>query len=369
MDVIRLLKNDCMIYEKKRMSAEKGLENEITKLNLSLSNGPEDTGGVQSYKAVYQFLLNYPKNLSQFKIEYLLPNIARHRQIRKFLGERRGERWWIHIQNRENVRIINKTKEVLKKIHQRTTYEGGILSRTMTKDLSDLENQLVISDSFPQPEFLNTILGANISYNVIFWGSPKSGRSSTSSEEKSDLGSALNQICRYSGGKMVTITEPETGLRKIKNHSDQYYDLTFEFDGVLEEKKIRLLPCTGNMKLSYKEEYTKEEIDAWVRDQLEDTVQINDFSLHKKTIQFTLNSFQIDRKEKYGMLKVRVMLYNQQNTAVFQSENILRASKESVTISVPLPEKHQGDFKIHISVFDLLANTSTSDEHLITLHI
>jgi len=263
MDATRLLKNDCMIYEKKRISAEKSLENEITKLSLALSNETEDPGGVQSYKAVYQFLLNYPKNLSHFKIEYLLPNIARHRQIREFLGEREGERWWIHFQNRENIRIMNKTKEVLKKIHKRTTYEGETLSRNMAKDLSDLEKQLVISDSFPQSEFLSTILGANISYNVIFWGSPKIGRS----------------------------------------------------------------------------------------------------------IQFTLNSFQLDQEEKYGMLKVRIVLSNQQNSPVFQTENILRASKESVTISIPLPEIREGDFRILISVFDLLANTSTFDEYPITFHI
>jgi hypothetical protein len=37
-------------------------------------------------------------------------------------------------------------------------------------------------------------------------------------------------------------------------------------------------------------------------------------------------------------------------------------------ISVPIPPEYQGEFQLLIEVFDLIANTSASSEHLIELN-
>jgi hypothetical protein len=101
---------------------------------------------------------------------------------------------------------------------------------------------------------------------------------------------------------------------------------------------------------------------------MEKTVEIGDFVMENNTLHFVLHSFQKDQENKYGVLKVRVSLHDGQNTAVYKSENTLRAAKERVSISIPLPEEYRGEFRLLISVFDLLANTVASYEHNIRIN-
>ena len=101
---------------------------------------------------------------------------------------------------------------------------------------------------------------------------------------------------------------------------------------------------------------------------MEKKVKIHDFSLHKKTIHFGIDSFMRNQEKQYGMLKVRICLFDLKNTNVYKSENTLRASKDRIAISVPLPLEHQGEFRLLIEVFDLHANISASSEHLIELN-
>jgi hypothetical protein len=74
-----------------------------------------------------------------------------------------------------------------------------------------------------------------------------------------------------------------------------------------------------------------------------------------------------DQDKRFGILKVRISLFDRDNTHVYKSENTLRASKDKVSISVPLPLQHRGEFRLRAEVFDLLANLSASMERPVVL--
>jgi hypothetical protein len=131
MDIIGLVKKDTSLYIEETVSAEKYLENEIDRLSTILSSpsgsapakeAPNTTeSSIQTsdlaanYKGIYQFLLNFPKHISNFKDQYILPNIVKHQEINRLLGKRHGERWWIHFQNREDIQIIHKANAISRK--------------------------------------------------------------------------------------------------------------------------------------------------------------------------------------------------------------------------------------------------------------
>jgi len=384
MDVMNFLEKDCTTHEKNRISAEKNLESELHRLNTIESSQRDDffaegtenseqvlaqaTNLATNYKTIYQVLLNFPQNFTRFKNQYLIPDIVKHMKIKDILGKNRGEKWWIHFQHRENIQIIQKARSTGRKLNTYiATHETGELARTMNKSLADLENHLLVAESISQAEILDTLLGKNICYNVVFWGSIKANELNTSYKETSDLEAALQRIAEYSGGKITVTTDPEQGIKEIAQHSDHYYDLTFDFNGKVEDKKINIAAENANISLSHKLKFSKEEVDEWIQKFAEKKVNIRDFSQTKKTIHFSVDSFARNQENQFGMLKVRISLFDSKKAPVYISENTLRASKEKVAISVPLPQDNQGEFRLRIEVFDLLANTSALSEHLIEL--
>ena len=384
-DIMNFLDKDSTAHEKNRISTEKNLESELQRLNTIASSQRDDffaqetenseqvltqaTNLATNYKAIYQVLLNFPQNFARFKNRFLLPDIVKHLTIKNLLGEKHGEKWWVHFLHREDNQIIHKARSAGRKLNAYiATHETGTLARTMQKSLADLEKQLLISESIPQAEILDTILGKNICYNVVFWGSIKANESNTSFKETSDLEAALRHIAEYSGGMATVVTEPEQGIRKIKDHSDHYYDLICEVDENIEEPKIHISAKESDLKFIYKQNFSKGDMEERIRALMEKKVKIHDFSLHKKTIHFGIDSFMRNQEKQYGMLKVRICLFDLKNTNVYKSENTLRASKDRIAISVPLPLEHQGEFRLLIEVFDLHANISASSEHLIELN-
>ena len=384
-DVVNFLDKDCAAHEKNRISAEKNLETEIQRLKTIASHQAGDFSAQNSensdqilaeastfvinYKAIYQVLLNFPQNFSRFKKQYLLPDITKHKEVKELLGKRHGEKWWLHFHHREDIQLIQKARSAGRKLNAYiATHETGPLARSMYKSLADLEKQLLICESIQQADILDSLLGKNLSYNVIFWGSIKTTEADTSFKETSDLEAALGRIAEYSGGKAAVATDPEQGIKEITQHSDQYYDLTFNSIGKVEDKTIHVSAEGKNLKLSHKQNFSKDEVEDWFQTLTEKKVEISDFSLQNKTVHFQIDSFMQNQEKQFGMLKVRISMFDRDDTHVFKTENTLRASKQKVTISVPLPPEHQGEFRLLIEVFDLFENTSASSQHLVKLN-
>lgn len=385
MDVTGFLDKDCTRHQKDRVWAEKNLETLLHRLNAITGEQPDDffdpdietseqalaqaTNLAVNYKAINQVLLNFPQNFTRFKNRYLLPDIIKHKEINDLLEKKQGEKWWIHFQHRENLQIIHKARSAGRRLNRYiSTHETGTLAQTMQKSLADLEKNLIISDSIKSIEILNTLLGKNICYNVVNWGSIKTSESDASIKEASDLEAVLHQIAEYSGGKSVVATDPEQGIRQIRNHTDRFYQLIYEFDGNIEHKKIHISAADSNLELSYRQNYSEEEMRDWLRTLAEKRITIRDFLQRKNSIQFGIDTFERNREEEFGILKVRISLFDGNNTPVYKSENTLRASRDKVKISIPLPTEYRGEYRLCIEVFDLLANTSASSEHLIELN-
>lgn len=374
--IIELLRQDTSSYIKQRASAERYLEKEIDKLNPILSGRSDSPASnpterslpafelAANYNAIHQFLLNFPTKISGFKDQYLLPNIVRHQEINKLLGKRHGERWWIHFQHREDIQIIHKANEIGRKLDSYiASQETGAQARTMSKALSDLKEQLLISNSIPQEAISDTLQKGNICYSVVYWGILKASNNDSFVKETSDLEGPLRRISDASGGITVATNDPENGLMAIKDHQDRFFEIFFEHNGDIKETSIQVSTEGKQVPLSYKQRFSKEDVEEWIDLESAKSVEIDDFSLKNETLHFVLHSFQKDQENKFGVIKVRLRLRDKENRDVLKSENTLRAAQDRVSISIPLPEGLRGEFRLLISAFDLLANTVASYEH------
>jgi hypothetical protein len=300
-----------------------------------------------------------------------MPNISKYKKIKDILAAKQGEKWWIHLQQRENTRLIHDAQRSMFMVNNYINYldrGNQPLARAMKSHLSYFAKQLLFYDSFPISDFLNIFLSLNVGFNTVFWGNLKISDSDPLAKETSELEVIFSEIASLTGGKTIIATEPEMGLREIKAHTDHFYELIYDFDGKMEEKKIHVLLNDQKSKLSYKNKFSKQEIGSCIQALSEKSVEVIDFSIKKNQVTFSIKSFKRKREKKYGLLKVRMRLFDKHNFMVYSTENTLRASENEVTVSIPLPPEHRGEFKLNITIFDLIANTLTSQDHRLTLN-
>ena len=149
---------------------------------------------------------------------------------------------------------------------------------------------------------------------------------------------------------------------ELQQYKTQFYELVFPYNGKIESKNIQLVsnnqPQTGTVRLNYRLQFEKDEIQSLVRKYSREKVKILDFDVKGNRVDLAVTGFHRNEPDIVGLLKVRVELYNneEENQPVFSVVNTLHAKKEKIRLSIPLPKNHTGQFKVRISVCDLVAN-------------
>jgi hypothetical protein len=186
-------------------------------------------------------------------------------------------------------------------------------------------------------------------------------------QESSGLINIMGDICRRCGGKSMVTVDPKDGLKEIEKNSNLYYELFFTHDGQIESKNVVVLAEDEKNALIYKNNFTSEEIEELVQYLKNEKIRIENYSLQGKMLGFSLRAFKQEGNDKIGMVKVSVILSNESGATVFHSTRVLRASKEMVSLSLPLPAEHSGNFQLRILAIDLIANRLASWESEIKL--
>jgi hypothetical protein len=368
-----LLRKDCKEFKKDRISAENKLINEINALKMNFSAdmfGVSRNFNQRRYVKTSHFLNSFLDEFLDFKNRYLFPNISNYQQVIEPMVMREGERWWIHFHQNETLELFPKLKDIIKQMNSYISDEedsNQTLAQVLKRNLSRLEKHMLMSDSFPAARLLNTFVGNDISYNVVFFKSSKNKKSRAEYSAFSGLEDILREISSASGGKTVNSANSEQGVKEIEKHLDQYYQIIYNWDGKIEGKKIRVSVDKRKINLSYNDNIRKEKVKSSVRFFSKEKHKINIVSIDNNILTFSISSFESEKAGKYGLLKIRVELFDEQNADIHKNENTLRASKKKVTISIPIPAKLRGEFRLVITVCDLIANCSVSDERHITL--
>ena len=172
-----------------------------------------------------------------------------------------------------------------------------------------------------------------------------------------DYEGILRDLSEKTGGLALDTTNLAEGIEAIRNHQDFYYNLIFEFNGKLEDKNIRVETSSPDASLTYKDKFFKSEIQNLMDFLKEPKINISGFSLKGNKLSFTISDFKIGKVEKQdaGIMKVKIELIDDSRNTVYRTENTLKSTKKSITISLNLPAKHKGYFQLHIQASDMLS--------------
>ncbi len=370
-DIERLVRQDSDEFKKQLNAAEKNLEIQLNRMRQLFRGEISDPGLVASYKIIGTFLSSFPQGFLSFRDLFLFPDMRNYQKVLGFLGSREGERWWIHFQQGDSFGVVANAQSVAKEIDEYCNLYP-LARESFQNNLQQLEKLLRLPESFPVDPLLSVFNSANIRYNTILWVHRKHRGTSSASDIIPLLGVVFEQISLNTGGKTVNTTDPEHGIETIHYHQDHYYQLTYGFNGNIEKKELNITASSAEMnkvKLSYQHVYSEEEMRSLIQYFSKERVQINDFSLNKNQIAFSLEAVTLNKSkgESFGLVKVRIELFNQTGECVYRTENTLRSSQQKITVAIPLPDRHKGNFKLIIHAGDLIANQLASFEQEVVL--
>lgn len=373
-EIAGILRKDCYLYSRKRFVAEKKLLSRIRNARRLVTYPFRNQG---FFLGIINFFENFPPKFLEFEGQYLLPDIEKYRQAVESLraGTGEGERWWIHFQEHSLNDVLLQVKNLYHDVDRFFTYSGiSIVYRnTLKKKMQDLKKQLTRSGTFSSEQFLETLVRGNINYNIIFPGSGKKNDKDLTNIVPAAVEEILERISIHSGGMTARTSKFDEGVISLKNHVDHYYDLVFDPGSDREANLIRveLQEKQGGVLLVYDDRCTKIEPASASLEHSQEKVKITTFSQEESLIRFSIGSFKIkedsEKGEGFGLLKVEVLLMDQQGETVYRRRNTLRASQDRLDITLTLPLDRFGTFTLSIDVTDIIANSKTSFQREIIL--
>jgi hypothetical protein len=367
-DIEALLTKDCKIYNKNLEAAKKNLENELKRMRRLFSGGIQDNYMVTSYKMIGRFLTTFPQSFLNFRNRYLLPSPVRYRQVVKHLGHREGERWWLHFQQGEPYGLLARIREINREI-DRYCAGNSLYTESFGKYLAQLTQLLQLTGAYPVDEIRGIFLSGNIRFNAVML-SQRNTKSTTGTGTEHELGGILKNLAGETGGRAMLAVNPEAALKEIVQHKDSFYRLRFPFNGKQADKEFLIslnIQNPDKYKLVYKKSLSLEHLESKLTYLSSSGIQLVNISTEKQVIHFSIQGMQFDEKESFGLAKVRVRLFKPSGQQVYQTGNTLRINKKEITISLPIPGKYRGSFKLKIEACDLLANRLAIGEKEIIL--
>ncbi|MGD2090746.1 MAG: hypothetical protein PVH61_31530 [Candidatus Aminicenantes bacterium] len=353
----KLLKTDCDDYKSKREILIQQLEKELLQLHML-------TWSDAVYRNARTILSNFFKFSRQvikdLKDHFLSPYPGYQRVVKELPLKGDGETWWIHFQQRLFKPYPAKLKGVINRwiIIQST----GRIIIPGGDQFKQLAKKMPLSPEFPTSILLEALLKKNICFNAICWGNIDYENATPLDNPRPEIEEILELITNHSGGKTITTAFPEQGLKELQQHTAQFYQLVFPFNGKIEAKKIQLTLVNQQQKetvqLSYPRQLETDEIQSLVQKLSRERVKILDFDVKGSRVDFGVTGFHREEPDIVGLLNVRAELYHdeEESQPVFRAVNTLHAKKEKIHLSIPIPRVHTGPFKLRVSVCDLIAN-------------
>jgi len=344
----QIISQDCKKFRNLKAQAEQKIIDFIQRIRQYLTR---DFTRFINFSTVENYLKYLEKRFNQYKKKFIRPELTKFQSMSEPFGGRDGNKWFIHIQQKKIFAFIPKLKRYLEglKLHFYTP---------LFKEGMKFKNETLYSDLFPIGQLKNIIVQNNFCIHTIF--------QDHSETFPSKLVQNLKKMTESLGGMFLSSSSIQLGFEKIKNHQDQYLELNYQFNGRVETKTINLLLGGEEEGLAYPRSYNKDDITNLMNNSIKKRIGIQNIFIDKNRITFAVNSYKINFKKKFAILKINIEAFNEHNICIFKTQNTLRASEETTIISVPFPRLISKKIRLSIKAFDLLANNFTSVEHEIT---
>jgi hypothetical protein len=358
-----IVKRDTLSYKKNITHPSETLDGIISQYYTDIRDNQRSETWAASKRTIAQFFLsNYSRELKSFKSRFILPNLIETRKVAALLSQQDGEKWIINFQEREIIPSLVRYRKVAEEITEiANSLTGNDMANAtrMYTVLNIIEKTNLISESLPMKKIINSLLEANISYNAILFKSPRKAiKMGIGDSVAYDLDDTFKHISKLTGGVAVVSTNFSEGLDMIRKGNDIYYDLTFKINAGSGEKAVSVDLAKSNANTYYKQLFTKKEIESIFENLNEPGIKLTGIDLKEQVLKFSISDYKLGApgNKQQGLIGILVELMDEKDTAVYKTRKILESQKKSIDVSLELPSKYKGYFKVRINAFDLITN-------------
>lgn len=305
---------------------------------------------------------------ANFMVHHLEQFLELTQQMAQCKGEGR-EKWLIHFQGYDGSSDLAAVTVQFRQLHQLITAFLDELPANLGPQVSVIRESLgkVLmsmnrgTGSVPV-ELLDALLGVNVGVNVVFQ-TPKEVDGKPEHHLSTGFRLLLEEMARKTGGLSLEASDPVKALETIYSHEDFYYDLIYSFDGKAVDKSaaVRALNTPTGTMVFHKTTFMKEEF-TWLMAYLDhktDALAVADFSLKDRALSFTVSGYKQQSGgtglPNSGMVQISIRLIDDAQETVYETGNTLKSADTSVSVSLRIPEKHKGYFKLSIIARDMLS--------------
>jgi len=313
--------------------------------------------GMRWDQAIINFYDNYQRVWTNYRRQYLFPDLGLYRSIIKRVKQFEGEKWAICFQQRE---MFPKLKnegplefEIRNLLDSKIDPRDQVKVQIVLGKQMELQRIYNITNNFPTNALKNLFMETNITFHLILLKTFRTVLSQDFElkEVAQDYEDCFRQISASTGGSVTFSNKVTEALKKAAEVEDYYYLLVYspKENQEAKERKIEVkVKRNGVDVISLK----------YVPEKAAPPIAITNFQSGRKTIRFTLANYKMAKikGKTQGIAEVKIMLFDENSHKVFDEGRTLSLIKKETNISLNFNRLQSGYYFIIIQAVDRIAN-------------
>ncbi len=358
LDIKNHLKKDIDYLSRKLSRILKNIDTDISKLDRLFRSLSSPAAAPPGGMTFFQFFSNLIPDIQFYRNEFIIPDKNKFNKIHDLLGFREGDRYWILIQNGNVYPFMGKINSLVQLAQrQLSSNKAGMDSawaKMVNNKIRELMDIIEIGSTYPSSKMKNGFVKSNTSFFSVVY----SVENAVSSEKMVDvqLEEVLKKLSEGTGGQFVKTSDIEKGIESITREKDQYWDVGFDIPAVPGKMKLKMTLDGSTKGLVYREKIEEEELKELIKYLSKSKIYIKDLVFIHNKLSFSINSFILNKRGGFGLLKVKIQIYDNTGKEVYRRSNILRADEKKIKISTLIPEEFSSEHEMKVSVLDMISN-------------
>ena len=349
------LKKYKLISNQNTLKAFRDITREADKL-LAMLRGLDRSAYTPVDQAMIRFFDNYKRIWSDYRKQYLIPDLELYRSIIKRIKHMEGEKWAICFLQREMFPRLKKAgrldNEIRNWIDSQLDPTQQVQARLVQVRQQELQRIFDVAENLPADGLNDLFMEANITFHLITMKSLRVGfyQDFDLREIAQDYEDCFKKISFSTGGSSVFSNKVSEVLKEATEKEDYYYLLVYSPDENQSEKKreIDVKVKKSGVNIFYMKKVPEIGVPP---------LSITDFKAGKKTIKFSLINYKMTRIEEKltGIADLKITLFDENSNKVFEEGKTLSFFKKETTISLKLDMLKSGSYFIIIQVTDRIS--------------
>ncbi len=349
------LKKYKLISNLNTLKAFRDISREADKL-LAMLRGLDRSAYTPVDQAMIRFFDNYKRIWSDYRKQYLIPDLELYRSIIKRIKQMQGEKWAICFLQRE---MFPRLKQAGRLDNEISDWIGSQLdpalqvkARLIRVRQQELQRTFDVSGNFPADGLRDLFMEANITFHLIVLKSLRVVffQDFELREVAQDYEDCFKEISLSTGGSSVFSNKVSEALKEATEIEDYYYLLVYSPDENQSEKKrdIEVKVKKSGVNIFYMKKVPEIGVPP---------LSITDFKAGKKTIKFSLINYKMTKIEEKltGIADLKIMLFDENSNKVFEEGKTLSFFKKETNISIKLDMLKSGSYFIVIQATDRIS--------------